>query len=346
MIRKRTIALIALLAFGIGSSAAQGPRRDVGRNVPLPPLPDAATEADVDVEDRFALSIDIEVINVDVVVTDRNDNPISGLLKEDFRIFVDDEEQPVTNFSPTDTPLTVVILIEFGDTFTYYYDDVIGPSAGFVNSLREDDWAAIIKYDLRPEIVTDFTQNRNQLFAGLQSMQLPGFRETAFYDAVIFTLERMQNIEGKKAIFLLSSGLNTLSRRNYGDMLRMAESSDTLIYPVGMGVTYFMFNEDRMDPMARMQMLQARNALQSLARATGGTYFFPRFPGEYRSIYETVSVHLRNQYSLGFVPQNLTEDDDLREIRIEVADIDVNSDGKPDELEVRHKKGFYNYVEE
>ena len=283
---------------------------------------------------------------MDVVVTDRNDNPISGLEKEHFRVFVDDEEQLVTNFSPTDTPLTVVIVIEFGDTFTYYYDDVIGPSAGFIQSLRENDWAAIISYDIRPEIVTDFTQNQNELFNGLRSLQFPGFRETALYDAVGFALDRMENIEGKKAIFLLSSGIDTFSKRNYNAMLRQAETSDTMIYPVGMGQNFLLMNESRMGNIARMQMLQAKNALQTLARYTGGTAFFPRFEGEYPGIYETVSIHLRNQYSLGFVPRDLEQDEDLREIRVEVDDMDVDGDGDLDELKVRHKRGFYNSIGE
>ena len=346
MIPRRLIPLVVLIVFGVGFALAQGPRRNVGADIPLPPLPERVDAPDLDVDDRFSLSIDIEVINVDVVVTDRRDNPISGLEKEHFRVFVDDEEQLVTNFSPTDTPLTVVIVIEFGDTFTYYYDDVIGPSAGFIQSLRENDWAAIISYDIRPQIVTDFTQNRNELFNGLRSLQFPGFRETSLYDAVGFTLDRLENIEGKKAIFLLSSGIDTFSKRNYNDMLRQAESSDTMIYPVGMGQSFFLFNESRMGNIARMQMLQAKNALQTLARITGGTAFFPRFDGEYPGIYETVGVHLRNQYSLGFVPRDLEEDNDLRELRIEVDDVDVDQDGDLDELKVRHKRGFYNSIDE
>ena len=77
-----------------------------------------------------ALSIDVDLINLDVVVTDNNNNPISGLEKQHFKVFDDNVEQTITNFSPTDAPLTVVILCEFGDTFGYYYDDVVGPAAG------------------------------------------------------------------------------------------------------------------------------------------------------------------------------------------------------------------------
>jgi VWFA-related protein len=87
--------------------------------------------------------------------------------------------------------------------------------------------------------------------------------------------------------------------------------------------------------------LQADNVLRSFAELSGGTAFFPKFQGEFRSIFETVSAHLRNQYSLGFVPSNRKTDGKLHKIRVEVPPLDVNRDGKPDKLKVKHKQGYY-----
>lgn len=341
MTPKRLIAVVALMVLAVGFAVAQGPRRDIGTDIPLPPL-ETEPETEVDVDDRFALSIDVNLINVDVVVTDRRDNPISGLEMEHFRVFVDDEEQTITNFRPSDSGVTVVLLIEFGNTFTYYYDDVVGPAWGFIQSLRENDWAAIVAYDLRPEILTDFTQNKNDLIAGLNRLRYPAFSETVLYDAVYFALERMENIDGKKAIFLLSSGFDTFSRHNYGETLRKAEASDTTIYAVGMGGLYRTMMEPRLSGLGNMRFLMAEAQLRAIANATGGDSWFPRFQGEYRGIYESVGLDLKYQYSLGFVPKDLKQDDKLRKIRVEVVDIDVDDDGEPDRLKVRHKKGFYN----
>ena len=66
-----------------------------------------------------------------------------------------------------------------------------------------------------------------------------------------------------------------------------------------------------------------------------------RSAGEYRSIYETVSTHMRNQYSLGFVPKDLKNDGKFHKLRVEVSSLDVNKDGKPDQLKARHRKGYY-----
>jgi VWFA-related protein len=346
---KRLLVLLTAFILMMSISLAQGPRKDVGNKLPVPAAPapseDKAKAGPPQKGDRpergDSISIDVDLVNVDVVVTDNSGNPIGGLEKKHFKVFDDNVEQNITNFSPTDAPLTVVIVVEFGDTFGYYADDVVGPAAGFVNSLRPDDWGALVAYDIRPEILTDFTKEKAMLFDGLRRLRIPAYRETALYDAVYDTLERMANVDGKKAIFLLSTGLDTISKHSYPETLKKAEASDTMIYPVSMGQLARLYYERYFGPEDSITFLQADNVLRSLAEASGGTAFFPRFVGEYPSIYQTVSAHLRYQYSLGFVPTNRKSDGKLHKLRVEVAPVDVNNDGKPDKLKVRHKKGYY-----
>ena len=324
---------------------AQGPRRDVGTKVPLPPVADQdgpQTKGDKDAQGPpTSLSIDVDLVTFEVVVTDNSGNPIGGLEKSHFKVFEDNVEQTVTNFSPTDAPLTVVILAEFSDTFGYYFDDVVGPAAGFINSLRPDDWAALIAFDIRPEILTDFTKNKNDLYNGLRRMRIPAYREISLFDAVHDTLQRLDNVDGKKAIFLLATGIDTISKHTYGEALRKAETSDTVIYGVGMGQLARLYFEQRLYPEDQITFLQADNAMRSMSEATGGRAFFPRFVGEYPSIYEQVAANLRYQYSLGFVPKNPKNDGKLHKLRVEVPNLDVNKDGKLDKLKVRHKRGYY-----
>src|SRR6185295_7537723 len=142
-------------------------------------------------------------------------------------------------------------------------------------------------------------------------------------------------------MFLLSTGLDTISKHTFGDMLKKAEASDTVIYPASMGQLARLYYESQLQPEVNIQFLQADNTLRSLADATGGVAFFPRFAGEYRGIYETVSTHMRNQYSIGFVPKNLKLDGKFHKLKVEVTSLDVNKDGKLDSLKARHRKGFY-----
>jgi hypothetical protein len=84
--------------------------------------------------------------------------------------------------------------------------------------------------------------------------------------------------------------------------------------------------------------------MRSLAEATGGLSFFPRFSGEYRDVYEAVNADLRHRYTLGFVSTNPRVNGQLRKLKVEVVDTDVDRNGKSDKLKVRHKKGYYNPI--
>src|SRR5207244_8206773 len=141
--------------------------------------------------------------------------------------------------------------------------------------------AAQIAFTILPVINTELTKDKNLLYAGKQRMRIPAYRETSLYDAVYDTLQRLDNVDGKKAVFLLATGLDTLSKHTYGEALRKAETSDTMIYAVGMGQLARLYMESRLAPEDNITFLQADNVMRSMAEATGGKAFFPRFVGEY-----------------------------------------------------------------
>jgi VWFA-related protein len=329
----RLAALTVVLLLAGAVVFAQGPRRDAGNNVPLPTLPPPSVAP--------AAPLDVDQVTVDVVVADKNGALIKGLEKGDFKIFDDNVQQEITTFRPTEAPLTVVVMFEFSATLGYYYDDAIGPAAGFINSLTPEDWAALVIFDLRPQILTDFTKNKSALFAGLSSLRFPTYRETVLFDAVYDTLERLEKIDGKKAIFLLSTGLDTISRHTYPETLKKAEASDTMIYAVGMAQLFRLYYQNQLSSLDNITLLSADNYMRSIAEATGGQAFFPRFSSEYGDIYDNVGKQLRNQYSLGFVSTNKKKDGKSRKLRVEVPNLDLNKDGKPDGLKARHKKVYY-----
>src|SRR5215813_8150508 len=324
-IRRFLLILIAVLLI-TGITVAQGPKKDIGKNVPLPPAPPSSKGTKPDDLPQTALSIDVDVVSFDVVVTDQSGNPIAGLEKQHFRVFDEDVEQTITNFSPADAPLTVVILAEFSNTFAAYVDNVVVPAYGFINSLRPNDWGALIAFDIRPEILADFTKNKNELIEGLRRMQIPAYSETCLYDAVYDTLQRLDN---------------DISKHTYGEALKKAETSDTMIYSVSLGQLYRLYVESRLSPLSEITFLQADNVMRSFAEATGGAAWFPRFQGEYPGIYQSVSANLRNEYSIGFVPKVRKNDGKLHKLRVEVTPIDINHNGKPIKFKVRHKKGYY-----
>jgi len=333
--RLRLILVAIVLLLAGTAYLGQGPRRDAGAGLPAPPdIPKDAIKGK-------PLSIDVEIVNMDVVVSDKNGTLVGGLAKGDFKVFDDGVEQTISSFSANDAPLTVVIMFEFSKTLVYYLDDVFTPIVGFVNSLQENDWAALVKVDLHTEILTDFTKSKDQLIRPLGELRFATYNEVVLFDAVDEMLGRMQKIDGKKAIFLVATGFDTISKKTYGEVLKKDEASDTMIYSVSMGQLYRLYTERSRSAIDNMAFLSADNYLRALSEATGGQAFYPRFPAEYPDIYDNISKQLRHQYSIGFAPTNLKRDGKFHKLRVDVVDLDLNKDGKKDGLKARTKKGYY-----
>ena len=273
-------------------------------------------------DDNFTLAVEIELVNLDVVVTDKKGNFIPNLTAKNFRVFEDKVEQKVTNFSPTNAPLTIVILVEFANTLAFWYDDVVTPTAGFIQLLRPDDWAALVAYDLRPEILSDFTQDKRELFAGLSRMRIPGFSETNLFDALKDTLDRLEEVDGKKAVLLIGTGVDTFSKITFDTMLKRVNSTNAVIYCIGMMqfMREYMDSHGYLAPEDRLTYLQADNQLNTFSKRTGGKAWFPRFMGEYPNILQQVGIELRSQYSMGYQSTNPNKDGKFRKIKVEVVD--------------------------
>jgi VWFA-related protein len=273
-------------------------------------------------DDNFTLSVEIELVNLDVVVTDKRGNFVPNLTEKNFRVYEDKVEQKVTNFSPTNAPLTIVLVVEFANTLAFWYDDVITPTAGFIQLLRPDDWAALVAYDLRPEILTDFTQDKRELYAGLNRMRIPAFSETNLFDALKDTLDRLEEVDGKKAVLLIGTGVDTFSKITFDTILKRVNNTNAVIYCIGM----MQFMREYLDargylaPEQRLTYLQADNQLNTFAKRTGGKAWFPRFMGEYPGILQQVGIELRNQYSMGYQSTNANKDGKFRKIKVDVVD--------------------------
>jgi VWFA-related protein len=314
---------------------AQGPNRGLGNNVPVTPAPSQSGPPGAG-----SISLDVNLVNLDVVVIDKSGNPIGGMEKKHFKIFDDNVEQTITNFTTVESPLTVVVVVEFTQ-FGNYISNIYQSIGGFIGSLRDNDWAALVAFDIHPTLVTDFTKNKNLVIDGLRTLRNPTTSETGFFDAVYDTLQKLDKVDGKKAIFLMSTGLDSISRHTYSEALKKAQASDTMIYGISMTELFKLYYGNRMSNEVNIELLAAENQLTQLSTATGGTTFLPRFDTEYPAFYETMSHQLRNQYNLAFIPTNQKKDGKFHKLRVVVEDLDVNKDGKLDGLKAHTRQGYY-----
>lgn len=290
------------------------------------------------VEGQAGIRVDVEQIRVDVTVQDKKGNLLTGLQREHFKVYEDKVEQEITYFEPVAGPMTAVLVTEFSKAiyWEWLYEAWLG-SHVFLDQMAQGDFIAVVAYDVRPEILVDFTDNKGEAFNALRKLNSPAFRESNMYDTVYDTLDRIQEIEGRVAIILISSGIDTFSKINLEKMLDKVKSSNVVIYAVSLGGNFRARYELRSG--ARMTMLQADAALKAMAKYTGGEAYFPRFTSAYPGIFQTIALLLRNQYALGYVSTNPKKDGKFRKIKVEVR-ADADGDGKDDKLKVRHREGY------
>lgn len=290
-------------------------------------------------EDNFTLAVDIELVNLDVVVTDKKGNFIPELTAGNFRIYEDKVKQEVTNFSPTTAPLTVVMVLESTKNLAWWwYDDATMPAAHFIQMLRPDDWAAVVAYSLNTKILSDFTQDKRELFGSLSRMAFPVSRESNLFDALKYTLDRLDEVDGKKAVLLVSTGVDTFSRITFGSALKRVKATDAIIYCMGIGQRGRLNSEPYMGPSTRLTYLQADNQLKTFAKVTGGKAWFPRWQQDHPAILRQVGIELRNQYSLGYVSTNAERNGKFRKIKVEIVDAKGNRVKK---VKARTRAGYH-----
>ncbi len=328
--------------------AAGGPQSDVGPYAipkkkdepPPPPPPDKPKK--IEGMPDYSLHVDVPLVNVDVLVTTKDGQFIPNLKKDNFRVLEDGVAQTVSNFNISEAPITAVLLVEFASTNYYFMVDALNASYAFANTLKKDDWVAVVSYDMKPRIMVDFTQDKRAVYGALNQLRMPGFAETNLFDALYDTLDRVDRIEGRKYVILVTTGVDTFSKLNLDQIMKKIKATkDVTIFPVSVGFAVREYCETHRCgythgmgiPVSNMDYLQADNEMNTFARLTGGRAFFPRFEAELPEIFRDIAGDIRNQYNLAYHPTNNRLDGTYRKLKVDV----VGPDGSP--LKVRDQKG-------
>lgn len=337
-------------------SDQEGPNKGVDETVIVPrkkatkppqPPPQEKKEK-INPDEAYMIRSEVDLVSVGVVVQDKKGEFIPGLGKANFRILEDGVPQTIKKVEAAEAPMTIAMVIEFSSLYWQFLYQTMQAAYGFVQSLRPDDWVAVIAFDMRPEILQDFTKNKAAAFGALNMMRIPGFSESNMFDALSDAVKRMDNIEGKKAILLISSGVDTFSKIRYDQLLKQVQASDTPIYAIGTGQAVREYYDARgaMGPSTQIGFLQADNQLRSFSRLSGGKAYFPRFEGQFGEIYNDISASLRNEYNVSYVPTNTVHDGKFRKLKVELVDQDgkplkmVDQKGKEIKYEIRAREGY------
>jgi VWFA-related protein len=305
---------------------------------PPPPAPETPKVKNPNNE-TYSLRVDVPIVNLDVnVVLDKTHQFVPGLKPANFLVLEDGVEQQVQNVRIAQTPITAVMLLEFAANSYYLINDMRNASYSFFRTLRPDDYVAVITYDLRTHILTDFTNNKDLVAQSLQTLTIPGFSDTNTFDALYETLDRVSRIEGRKYIIMIGSGRDTFSKLTLDKILAKVKATPNVtIFTIGTGALANEIGGGRggMGGGIRdLNYLQAQNQLKTFASMTGGLSFSPLFQGALPDVFAQINDSIRNQYVVTYRPTNTKNDGSYRKVKVLLVD----NEGHPLQMQDEKQK--------
>lgn len=334
--RKRfhTPALLALILILLTSSQLLSQEKREANTE----QPSSAAEQDIDEGD--VISVSTSEVLLPVTVRDQNGRLVPALKRDDFRVFEEGREQPLSDLALRQVPVDVVLMIDTSSSVARNIDDFSRAVEGFAQKLAPDDRISLIKFDDRIELLQDWTQSRVQLRRSLRRIA-PGVF-TRFNDALLLAArEQFRNTHGRHAIIVLTDGID--SGRGFSTLaaaLRGLLEAQATVYVVSnteieraskreeldnllAGTdSVVRFNQLRIGDLREgLRVLdESERTLAQLTAATGGRLYRPTSFTALDATYAEVADELRHQYALYYTPLDKTRDGKFRRVRVETAD--------------------------
>jgi Ca-activated chloride channel homolog len=257
---------------------------------------------------------------------------VGGLQPANFRVLDQGAESPVVYFSSDDAPANVVVMIETSPAVYLIRDQHLAAASALVAGLGPDDRVALVAYDEGPRGLLDLTTDKSALAAALRELQYTlGAGQLNFFDSVSQVVDLIAPITDKKALVLLTTGLDSSPRARFDALVAKLRTQDDVIYPVALGGSLRTAKPDKKkkasapnpgEPPNPLTFAQSTADLKELAEITGGRAFFPESDVDFVPAYRQIAAALRHQYVLGITPQR---DGTLHRIEIHLLD----ADGQP-----------------
>ena len=246
------------------------------------------------------IGVEVRLVQISATVRDKHGEIVPTLRKDDFVLYEDRRLQPIKNFErQSDLPLTLGLLVQtsLGPRQRYALHNVSDASYTFLDQmLREDkDKAFVVSFDHKVELLQGFTSSHPKLRAALQLMQTTDFSSgervggTQLYDAVcLASNELMKTQQGRKALLVLSDGIDRGSKQTLEDAVEAAQRADTSVYSI-------LVAENWPGP-------NGKKVLERISTETGGRMFKILHGLTVAQIYAQAEEELRNEYVLGYTP--------------------------------------------
>jgi Ca-activated chloride channel homolog len=320
--RWATTAVAMIVSLAVVATQSQTPAEQAGTPQPQSEQPPAAKSP--------SFRGGIELVSLNVTVTDGGGHYVTDLQSSDFGVFEDGVKQDLTIFNRTNLPIALALLLDTSASMESKMHTVQEAAIGFAKRLRPQDAAEIIDFDSRVAVLRNFTNDIADLEAAIRKTSAGG--STSLYNAIYIALKDLKKEVAKsadeirrQAIVVLSDGEDTSSLLPFEEVLDLAKRSETAIYTIGL-------RGDGGSSVGSKSFNEAEFVMRQLAQETGGRAFFPSDISELAGVYGQIAEELSSQYLVGYTSRNAKRDGAWRRVVVRV--------GRPNAV-TRTKQGYF-----
>jgi len=308
----RFVASASLLLLSICPGvvfAADKPPADTDSKVEIVPRA-KRSDAKQDIP-RGDIRVQSTLVLIPVTVTDPLNRFVTGLERENFRLFEDKSEQKVTHFASEDAPLSIGVVFDISGSMGSKLVKSREAVAQFFKTANPEDEFFLVEFNDRPQLEVDFTTHLEEIQNRLTFTQSRG--RTALLDAVYMALNTMKKARNpRKALLIISDGGDNSSRYTESEVKGRVREADVQIYAIGI-----------FEPVANRgrtpEEMAGPSLLNEIAEQTGGRHFPVDNLNELPDVAAKIGVELRNQYILGYTPSNLERDGKYRKVQVKLV---------------------------
>ncbi|HUQ50401.1 MAG TPA: VWA domain-containing protein [Terriglobales bacterium] len=271
------------------------------------------------------LKVDVDLVLVNVTVTDPMNRLVTGLEKENFRLLEANAQQDIRHFSSEDAPISVGVILDLSGSMNNKMLKARDAIVEFFKTANPQDEFFLVTFADKPELLADFTQSIEEI-QGRLVYSVPKGR-TALLDAVYLGVSKMRDAKhNKKALLVISDGADNRSRYTDSEIKSLVKEADVQIYAIGI------FDDVRGTP----EEVRGPYMLSEMTDVTGGRTFPVSDINDLADVAVKIGVELRNQYVLGYRPTNKTRDGKWRKLKVK-----LNAPKGLPPLNVHTKTGYY-----
>jgi len=273
----------------------------------------------------FTVEVDVDVVSVTAVVFDKSGKFLRGLGPKDVELLEGGVSQEVSYFREASNqgdaaervPLSVVLVLDTSGSMSENIHFLREAVLNFVYKLEEVDTALVVSFNESVKGSAEFTGDVDRLERFVEGLQAWG--GTSLYDAIHYSLGRIKDQPGRKAVIVFSDGADTTSSMEDKEVVDYARAVEATVYSIGFKGS------------GGLMSSSPRGFLRKIATETGGQYFAPDKVGELIKVFNAISDELKNHYLLAYTPKRAA-DGTWREITLKVNRRDA---------EVRVRKGYF-----